>query len=179
MAPERLDAWLGAPAVRTHHRRAAAASADALWQRATEVRLNETRSLGRLVRWRIPGLDPAITYHDLFRSYPFCVLEEDHHLLITGLCGRIWTLARDYPRLDGPPAFTGWDEPGTVRVLFGHWVEEAEPGSALISEARVAPTDRFARLQLRALWLIVSRFERVIGSEPLPLAVARAEAVTP
>ena len=61
-------------------------------------------------------------------------------------------------------------------MLFGHWVEEDDAGSALVSEARVAPTDRFARLQLRALWLLVRRFERVIGSEPLPLAVARAEA---
>src|SRR5688572_1875591 len=95
MADERLDAWLGSPAVRTHHRRSAAATTEALWQRATEVRLNETRSLERLVRWRIPGLAGDLTYHDMFRNYPFCVLEEDHHLLITGLCGRIWTLARD------------------------------------------------------------------------------------
>jgi hypothetical protein len=176
MAAERLDAWLGAPAVRTHHRRAAAASADALWQRATEVRLNETRSLGRLVRWRIPGLDPAITYHDLFRSYPFCVLEEDHHLLITGLCGRIWTLARDYPRLDGPPAFTGWDEPGTVRVLFGHWVRESGNGRAeLVSEARVEPVDGRAALRLRALWTVIGQFERLVGAEPLALAARRAE----
>jgi hypothetical protein len=176
MAPERLDAWLGAPAVRTHHSRAAAASADALWQRATEVRLNETRSLGRLVRWRIPGLDPAITYHDLFRSYPFCVLEEDHHLLITGLCGRIWTLARDYPRLDGPPAFTGWDEPGTVRVLFGHWVRESGNGRAeLVSEARVEPVDGRAALRLRALWTVIGQFERLVGAEPLALAARRAE----
>ena len=176
MAPERLDAWLGAPAVRTHHRRAAAASADALWQRATEVRLNETRSLGRLVRWRIPGLDPAITYHDLFRSYPFCVLEENHHLLITGLCGRIWTLARDYPRLDGPPAFTGWDEPGTVRVLFGHWVRESGNGRAeLVSEARVEPVDGRAALRLRALWTVIGQFERLVGAEPLALAARRAE----
>ena len=71
-----------------------------------------------------------------------------------------------------------WSRPGTVRVLFGHWVEDAEPRSALVSEARVAPTDRFARMQLRALWMFVSRFERVIGAEPLPLAVTRAESVS-
>ena len=100
------------------------------------------------------------------------------HLSISGLCGPIWTSARDYGRID-VRAFREWTRPGTVRVLFGHWVEEDGPGSALVSEARVAPTDRFARLQLRALWLLVRRFERVIGSEPLPLAVARAEAVTP
>src|SRR3954453_20991557 len=78
MADERLDAWLGSPAVRTHHRRSAAAAPEDVWERATEVRLDETRSLGRLVRWRIPGLARDLTYHELFRAYPFCVLEEDH-----------------------------------------------------------------------------------------------------
>jgi hypothetical protein len=176
MAAERLDAWLATPAVRTLHRRSAAASPAALWQRATEVRLNETRSLGRLVRWRIPGVDPAITYHELFRGYPFCVLEEDRFLLVTGLCGKIWTLARDYPRLGGPSEFTGWDEPGTVRVLFGHWVREAEDGRAeLVSEARVEPVDRRAALRLRALWTVIGGFERLVGSEPLALAARRAE----
>ena len=176
MAAERLDAWLGAPAVRTHHRRTAAASTQALWDRATEVRLDETRTLGRLVRWRIPGLGPDPTYHELFRAYPFCVLEEDEHLLVTGLCGRIWTLARDYPRLAGPDEFRDWDEKGTVRVAFGHWVEPGEDGRAeLVSEARVEPVDARARMRLRALWTVIGRFERLVGAEPLDLAARRAE----
>jgi hypothetical protein len=176
MAAERLDAWLGTPAVRTHHRRTAAAPAEALWQQATEVRLDETRTLGRLVRWRIPGLEPSMTYHELFRSYPFCVLEEDERLLITGLCGRIWTLARDYPRLGSATDFTEWDEPGTVRVAFGHWVVEGDDGRAeLVSEARVEPVDGRASLRLRALWTVIGGFERLVGAEPLALAARRAE----
>ena len=176
MAHERLDAWLASPAVRTHHGRTAAATPQALWDRATEVRLNETRSLGRLVRWRIPGLTGDPTYHELFRAYPFCVLEEDRHLLITGLCGRIWTLARDYPRLAGPEAFADWDEPGTVRVLFAHWVREAGDGRAeLVSEARVEPVDARSALRLRALWAVIGRFDRLVGAEPLELAARRAE----
>ncbi len=176
MAAERLDAWLGAPAVRTHHRRTAAASTQALWERATEVRLDETRALGRLVRWRIPGLGPDPTYHELFRAYPFCVLEEDRHVLVTGLCGRIWTLARDYPRLDGPEAFANWDAPGTVRVLFAHSVREAGDGRAeLVSEARVEPVDARSALRLRALWTVIGRFERLVGAEALELAARRAE----
>src|SRR3954447_18267832 len=123
MAQERLDAWLGSPQGRTHRRQAARADADELWRRATEVRLSETRRLGRLVRWRIPGLAPGLTYHELFRAYPFCVLEEGEHRLVSGLCGRIWTLHRDYPALSGPEQFRSWAEPGTVRVAFAHWVE--------------------------------------------------------
>ena len=176
MSEERLDAWLASPGVRTHHRRAAAAAPADLWRCATSVRLDDTRTLGRLVRWRIPGLRPGLTYHELFRAYPFCVLEEDEHLLLTGLCGRIWTLARDYPRLDGPAAFRDWDEPGTVRVLFGHWVREAGDGRAeLVSEARVEAVDRAAALRLRALWAVTGGFERLVGAEPLTLAAQAAE----
>ena len=176
MAAERLDAWLGSPLVSTHHRRSAAAPPEALWQRATEVRIDETRSLGRLVRWRIPGLDAGVTYHELFRTYPFCVLEEDERLLITGLCGRIWTLARDYPRLHSAADFSDWDEPGTVRVAFAHGVEAAGNGRAeLVSEARVEPVDGRAAMRMRALWTVIGRFERLVGAEPLALAARRAE----
>jgi hypothetical protein len=166
----RLDAWLPEPVVRTHHRRTASAEPDALWRTANDLRLSDTRTLGRLVRWRIPGLDGRLTYGELFRAYPFTVLDEGERHLLAGLCGRIWTLARDYPRLDGPDDFARWDGPGTVRVLFGHWVEPAEGGSALVSEARVQPVDRTAGLRLRALWKVIGPFERLVGAE----AIARA-----
>jgi hypothetical protein len=178
MASQRLDAWLGSPAVRTHHRRGAATAPEVLWDSATRVHIDDTRSLGRLVRWRIPGLPPALTYHDLFRGDPFTVLEEDERLLISGLCGRIWTLARDYPRLGGPGDFSSWDEPGTVRVLLGHWVQDAGGGrSEIVSEARVEPVDRAAALRLRALWTVIGRFERLVGAEPLALAAREAERI--
>src|SRR4051812_29290993 len=176
MALERLDAWLGSPVVRSHHRRHADADPAALWECATEVRLRDTGSLGRLVRWRIPGLAADLTYHELFRGYPFVVLEEDSRLLVSGLCGRIWTLARDYPRLSNAGDFEGWDEPGTVRVAFGHWVEEGTDGaSELVSEARVEPVDRSAALRMRALWTVIGGFERLVGGEALALAARAAE----
>jgi hypothetical protein len=170
----RLDHWLPEPVVRTHHRRAVAAAPDDLWRAANGVRLSDTRTLGRLVRWRIPGLDGALTYGELFRAYPFTVVDEGEHHLLAGLCGRIWTPARDYPRLEGPDDFARWDEPGTVRVLFGHWVEEAENGSALVSEARVEPVDGTASLRLRTLWKVIGPFERLVGAE----AIARATEIS-
>jgi hypothetical protein len=176
MSKERLDAWLPDPAVTTHRVRAAAADPAELWRRATEVRLEDTGTLGRLVRWRIPGLNAGLTYHELFRAYPFTVLEEGEQLLVAGLCGRIWTLARDYPRLEGPEAFRDWDESGTVRVLFGHWVRPAGDGRAeLVSEARVQPVDRHARLRLRTLWAVIGRFEPLVAAEPLARAARAAE----
>jgi hypothetical protein len=170
----RLDTWLPEPVVCTHHRRTAAAAPDALWQTANALKLSETRALGRLIRWRIPGLPARLTYGELFRAYPFVVLDEGERHLVAGLCGRIWTLARDYPRLDGPEAFATWDEPGTVRVLFGHWVDETDEGTALVSEARVKPVDRTAGLRLRALWKLIGPFERLVGAEAIAAAERRA-----
>ncbi len=163
-----------APMVRTCHVRAASADPDELWDAALRLRLSDTRRLGRLVRWRIPGLRDDLTYDELLRGYPFTVLAEEERFLASGLCGRIWTLARDYPRLSGPDAFAGWDEPGTVRVLFGHWVRPAGAGAELVSEARVQPTDRTAALRLRALWTVVGPFERLVGAEAIAAATGRS-----
>ena len=158
----------------THNRRTAASKPDDLWRTANALRLSDTRTLGRLVRWRIPGLDGRLTYGELFRDYPFTVLDEGERHLLAGLCGRIWTLVRDYPRLDGPEAFATWNEPGTVRVLFGHWVEPAGDGSALVSEARVQPVERMAALRLRALWKVIGPFERLVGAEAIARATERS-----
>jgi hypothetical protein len=173
---QQLDDWMAHPAVRSRHRRCAAAPAGDLWAAAGDLRLSDTRTLGRLVRWRIPGTPPGQTFRGLLAEYPFVVLDEGERWSISGLCGRIWTLSRDYPRLGGAEAFRSWDEPGTVRVLFGHWVEDDGAGaSAIVSEARVEPVDRAAELRLRSLWLVVGVFERLIGAESLEMATARAE----
>ncbi len=172
--PTTLDAWLPDAAVHTHHRRRSDADPDRLWSVANKLRLGETRTLGRVVRWRIPGVDGRQTFRDLLAEYPFCVLDEGEHWSLSGLCGRIWTLQRDYPRLDGPDAFREWSEPGTVRVLLANWVEPDGGGSVIVSEARVAPIDRRAAVRLRSLWLVIGVFERLIGGEALALAAERA-----
>ena len=176
LSPLDLDRWLPDPAVRTHHRRVAGVAPCALWRAAQEIRLADTRALGRLIRWRIPGTPAARTYDRLFRAYPFTVLEEGDGHLVSGLCGRIWTLERDYPVLAGPAEFSAWDQQGTVRVMFAHWVAAAGDGrSQLFSDARVEPVDQHSAVRLKALWSVIGRFERLVGDEPLRLAVRRAE----
>lgn len=147
---------------------------DRLWDAASGVRLHDTRTLGRLVRWRIPGVREDQAFRELLATYPFCVLEEGEHWSLSGLCGRIWTLTRDYPRLSGPDEFRAWSEPGTARVLFAHWVEPDEDGAVIFSEARVAPVDRGAAVRLKSLWMVIGMFERLIGGEALVLAAERA-----
>ena len=176
MSLSHLDRWLPRPAIRTHHRRASTADADELWRAALRVRLSDTHALGRLVRWRIPGTVADQSFGELFRAYPFTVLEEETNLLVSGLCGRIWTPARDYPRLEGADDFCNWHKAGTARVLFAHWTARRADGRAeLVSEARVQPVDRAAALRLRLLWRLVGPFERLVGAEGLTAAVRQAE----
>jgi hypothetical protein len=170
-----LDAWLPDPQVRTSHRHRARADADTLWRAAESVRLRDTPTLGRVVRWRIPDTPAGLTYRDLFRRYPFAVLDEGEHWSMSGLCGRIWTLSRDYPRIGGADDFLGWDERGTVRVLMAHWIEPDGDRPALVSETRIKPVDRVAGLRSRAVWSVVGNFERLIGGEVLRVAARRAE----
>ena len=174
----RLDRWLPRAAIRTNHRRASTADADELWRAALGLRLSDTRALGRIVRWRIPGTAADQSFGELLRAYPFTTLEEDRNLLISGLCGRIWTMARDYPTLAGAAGFCDWHEPGTVRVAFAHWTAPCSDGRAeLVSEARVQPVDRAAALRLRALWRVVGPFDRFVGAEALTTAVRQAEGI--
>jgi hypothetical protein len=175
VAPD-LDAWLPDPQIRTRHRRSARAPAERLWHAAETVRVCDAPALGRVVRWRIPETGRDLPFRELFRRYPFAVLAEGDGWSASGLCGKVWTLRRDYPRIAGADDFLAWEEPGTVRVLFAHWVEhEADGRSALLSESRVQPVDRHARIRMRALWTAMGRFERLIGGEALKVAARRAE----
>ncbi len=176
MIEEAIERWAGKPVVRSHHRRVADTDPKTLWDAAQSVKLSDTRALGRLVRWRIPGTPEEITYQELFRRYPFTALEEGDTWALSGLCGRIWTLQRDYPRLSGPEEYEAWDRNDTVRVLVAHWTRPTADGrSELVSEARVEPIGRRAKLRVRSLWAVIGTFERLIGAEPLVIAQKRAE----
>jgi hypothetical protein len=171
-----LDAWLPDPQVRGRHRRSAGATPEELWRAAQTVRLADAPVLGRAVRWRIPGTAPETSFRDLLRSYPFAVLADGDRWSVSGLCGRLWTLRRDYPSLEGPEDFLEWSEPGTARVLIAHWVEaDGEDRSAICNESRVSAVDSAAAIRLRALWAVVGRLERLIGGEALGAATRMAE----
>jgi hypothetical protein len=169
-----LDRWLADPSVRTSHRRQSWTSEEELWASAATVRLRDCRILGRLVRARIPGLQASLTFEELFRSDPFNLLEEGPTYVLSGLCGRIWTLRRDFALLSRSTEFLSWHEPGTVRVLFAHWAEANVDGSALVSEVRIGAVDRRAALHVRELQPFIAAFEGLVGVEPLSVAVRRA-----
>jgi hypothetical protein len=98
-----LDRWLSEPSLRVAHRRESAVDADLLWEAAQRIQVADVGLLGRLVRWRIPGVPADTSFDQMFRSAPFIVLEDGNgQSLVSGLVGRIWTLRRDYPKLREP-----------------------------------------------------------------------------
>jgi hypothetical protein len=171
-----LDAWLPEPQVRVRQRRASPVDPGGLWHAAETVRLRDTPILSRAVRWRIPGTSPELPFRELLRNYPFTVLDEGDEWSLSGLCGRIWTLQVDYPRIDSPEEFRGWSEPGTVRVAIANWIEPDRAGGAVIvSESRVKAVDARASARLRVLWTLVGGLQRFVGSEVLRAVVREAE----
>ena len=174
-APD-LDTWLPDPALRVVHRRESSVSAARLWQAAREVRVADTAVLGRLVRWRIPGLARDLGYDELFRQPPFMVLQEGDHALVSGLVGRIWTLRRDYPQLRSPEEFEEWSRGGTARVVIANWATDRDGGgSVLTAEARVEPVGAQGRIGVAAVRPVVRAFQNLVGSEGINAAVRRAE----
>ena len=169
-----LDYWLPKPAIRVTQRRQTEAPPDRLWEAAQSLRLSDARRLGRLIRWRIPGLPPDLAFDEMFRAPPFVTLhEEPGRALVSGLVGRIWTLRRDYPKLTDPEEFRTWDTPGTARVLFANWIEEGP--TAIHVEARVEAIGTQGRVGVAAVRPLVRAFGGLIGSDGIELAVRRAE----
>ena len=143
---------------------------------ARELRLRDTRLLGRLIRWRIPGVAADSSFEELFRSPPFAVLDEGERWLVSGLVGRIWTLRRDYPILEDPQDFRAWSRSGTAKVVYAHWVERTcGEGAALRSETRVQAFGAQGQLGLASVRPLIRAFEPLVGSDALATAARRAE----
>jgi hypothetical protein len=172
-----LDQWLEHPSMLVAHRRESRASPEHLWAAARRVRLSEAGMLGRLVRWRIPGLRPEESFDQLFRAPPFVVLEDARQgALVAGLVGRIWTLRRDYPQLSDAEEFRAWRMQGTARVVFANWVQPVDSvGATLCSETRVEAIGRQGQVGVALVRPLVSAFHPLVGSEGIAAAVRRAE----
>jgi hypothetical protein len=172
---DELDNWLPRPSLRVAHRRQSSASAQRLWAAARSERLSDTPVLGRLVQWRLPGLERQQTYDRLFHEPPFMVLAEGDQSLVSGLVGRIWTLRRDYPQLSDREEFRTWSQTGTARVAIATWVQSQAGRTTLFTEARVEAFGAQGQIGLAAVRPLVRAFENLLSSEALRTAVRRAE----
>ncbi len=167
-----LDAWVPRPAVRVVHGRNSPSAPARVWRAAQEVQLGDTRLLGRLIRWRIPGVPASATFEELFRNPPFTVLEAGELHLVSGIVGRIWTLRRDYPRLSDPAEFRDWSSGGTARVVFANWVEPGSGGgSVLRSETRVQAFGVQGRVGLGSVRPLIGGFHHLIATDAMAVAL--------
>lgn len=170
-----LDRWLPDPTIKVTHCRGSTVSAEELWRAARELRLADTRLLGRLVRWRIPGVPANASFEELFRNPPFTVLADGGRSLVSGLVGRIWTLRRDYPDVD-PNEFLEWSRSGTAKVVFAHSVQGTGANhSQLRSETRVEAFGVQGRVGVASVRPLVRAFEQLVGTDALAAAVRLAE----
>jgi hypothetical protein len=171
-----LDQWLDRPAVRVVHRRPTKADPARLWEAARSIRLDQTRLLGRLVRWRIPGVSGQSSFEDLFTHSPFLVLQDEDMTLLSGLVGRIWTLRRDYPELSGSAAYRDWDRSGTARVLLANWVRAGAGGGAVLhSESRVQAYGVQGRVGLASVRPLIRGFQQLVSTDAMAAVVRLAE----
>jgi hypothetical protein len=172
-----LDNWLPHPHVRLRYARSAAVTPERLWQAASEVRLADTRTMRRLIRWRLGRHAPAAatTYRDMFRSGIFTLLEEGERYSVSGAAGRIWAPSGDYARLESGDEYREWSKAGTAKVAFMVEVRDHERGSQIVSESRVLVQGRRTRVVFRGFWAVIGPFSRYVGSEVLAAVVRRAE----
>jgi hypothetical protein len=176
MAAPDLDAWVPQPALRVSHAARSPADAQRVWRAARELRLLDTRLLGRLVRWRIPGAAPGASFDELLRERPFNVLQEGELLLVSGIVGRIWTVRRDYPRLSNPEEFRSWTMKGTARVMFANWVEDGAGGGCVLrSETRVQAFGVQGRVGLGSVRPLIVGFQQLIATDAMAAALRSVE----
>jgi hypothetical protein len=172
-----LDNWLPAHDVHMRYARTAAVPPERLWEAANDLRLRDTRTMRRLVRWRLGRHAPPAdtTYKELFRSGIFTPLEEGERFSVSGVAGRIWAPSGDYARFESGDEYREWSHPGTAKVALMTAVRDHERGSEIVSESRVLVQGRRARILFRGFWAVVGPFGHYIGSDVLAAAVRHAE----
>jgi hypothetical protein len=157
--------------------RTSTATPDELWDAANDLRLADTRTMRRLIGWRLGRHAPSAdtTYRELFRSGIFTLLEERERVSVSGVAGRIWAPSGDYARFESGDEYREWSRPGMAKVALMTEVHEHEHGSEIVSESRVLVQGGRARMVFRGFWAVVGPFGRYVGSEVLGTAVKRAE----
>jgi hypothetical protein len=172
-----LDDWLPEHEIRLHHARTSSAPPERLWEAASELRIAETPTMRRLIRWRLGphAPDADTTYRELFRSGIFMLLDEGDLFSVSGVAGRIWHPTGEYARLESPADYRKYDQPGTAKVAILNRVREHERGSEIVSESRVRVHGRRTRMVFRGSWAVMRPFSRFVPHEVLAAAVKRAE----
>jgi hypothetical protein len=94
---------------------------------------------------------------------------------VAGMVGRPWRLRPQHVPIAGADDFTGFDEPGWVRVATDFRVVPTARGSRLSTETRIHGTDAAARRRFARYWRVVGLRSALIRRDVLRAARRRAE----
>jgi hypothetical protein len=141
--------------------------------------VRDTRTLRPIISLRFGrhAPSPDTTFRDLFRQMPFVLLEEGERASISGMAGRLWSISAGFVELRSPDEFRSFDAPSTVKVVVATTVRDHPRGAEIVSDVRMACSDRRARVHFRAFWTFMSPLSRFIELELLRTATRRAQAV--
>lgn len=150
-----IDAWLPSFNMGERHEIRVALPPEQALRRALAM----PAAPDRLVRllFRLRGLRPDGSIEQFMAANGFTVLEQTPTTYVVGLVARGRRVS-----LAGPAAWRAAALPRSVKIAADFRAEPAPGGSRLITETRVAATDRRALLGFWLYWLIVGPFSKLI-----------------
>ena len=162
-----IDSWLPTFDVGERHEVALSLSPEQALTRALAVPVAPDGFVRLLFRLR--GLRPSGSIEQFMAANGFIMLERTPTTYVVGLVARGYRV-----RKGNAVAWRVADAPRSVRVAADFRAEPAPGGSRLITETRVAASDRLALLGFRAYWLLVGPFSKLIRRRWLRAAAACA-----
>ena len=166
-APGGIERWLPRYHVGQRHH----VDVDATPEQALNRALDAPAAPDGLIRllFRLRGLRPGGSIREFMAANGFTVLERTPTTYVVGLVAR----RRRLP-VAGPEAWRAAALPGSVKVAADFRTEPGPGGARLITETRVAASDRGALLAFRAYWLLVGPFSKLIRRRWLRAAARSA-----
>ncbi len=135
-------------------------------ERAVAHALSVPATSDRVVRWliRLRGISPGSggSMEEFLTTGHFRLLRRRPAEFVSGLAGAVWSARARGRWLRESNEFAGWDEPGTVRVVFTLFARGDARGSRLVTETAIQPTDEAAARAFRRYWLAVAPFSKLI-----------------
>lgn len=153
-----------------------AAPPERTWAALEQVTIGELRLTRLLMAVRGLGRRTAARDRPFFDAAGFLVpLAEAPGDRVAGMVGRPWRLRPARVPISGAEDFTGFDEPGWVRMATDFRVVATAAGSRLSTETRIQGTDAGARRRFARYWRIVGTGSALIRRDVLRAARRRAE----
>jgi hypothetical protein len=153
-----------------HHQSFVRAPSDRVYRHIRELDLAKSypvllllalRGIPRLLTGKLPARR-RLTLGEL-TDFGFVVLDEKVGAeIVLGVIGRFWRLNSGVRRISAAE-FAAFAEPGFAKAAWNFWVEPHEGGGSLVvTETRVACTDRAARSRFLIYWRLVGPFSALI-----------------